>query len=121
MEVRNETKKKSLIPCDRVILQGLNKITARVFTVTARLHQLVTFGTLKIYARACYTTPPEDPPESYCFMEIWETFPDQQDRLIFSGWMLASTPSLHPLQHGVYDVWIKEGMASTEKPPQEYK
>ena len=25
---------------------------------------------------------------------------------VFSGWMFASTPGLHALEHGVYDVWV---------------
>jgi hypothetical protein len=91
-----------------VVLQGLDKITARVFTVTARINQLIKFGNLEIYVRKGYKAPPEEPPESVCFLEIFERKTDETATLIFAGWMFASNPSLYPLEHPIYDVWIKE-------------
>ena len=28
--------------------------------------------------------------------------------LVYSGWMLSSSPSLSPLEHSTYDIWAKE-------------
>ncbi len=89
-----------------VVLQGLDKITARISTFTARIGELVRFGTLEITARACYETPPVEPPESAAFLQIDAVDPGRPPERVFSGWMFASSPSLSALEHPVYDVWV---------------
>ena len=88
------------------VLQGLDKVTARISTFEAPFDQKVTFGTLSIRVRACHKTPPTDPPESKAFLEIEETNPAADVRLLFSGWMFASSPAVSALEHPVYDVWV---------------
>jgi hypothetical protein len=90
----------------RVILQGLDKTTARVSTVEAPVGGMARFGTLEIVARACHKKPPTEPPESAAFLEITDVRPDSPAVSIFSGWMFASSPALSALEHPVYDVWV---------------
>lgn len=90
-----------------VVLQGLDKITARVSRVEARVDEPVRFGSLEIAARACMTTPPTEPPESAAFLQIEDVRPGTEEvRRAFSGWMFASSPALSALEHPVYDVWV---------------
>ena len=89
-----------------VVLQGLDKVTARISKFTAELGTPATFGTLEITARACHKKPPEEPPESAAFLEIRERQKGAPVEMLFSGWMFASTPGLSALQHPVYDVWV---------------
>ena len=89
-----------------VMLQGLDKITARATTIRAPIGTEVEFGTLRITARACLTTPPTEPPESSAFLEIKVAEPGSEPRPAFNGWMFASSPSLSALEHPVYDVWV---------------
>ncbi|MEX2650499.1 MAG: DUF2155 domain-containing protein [Alphaproteobacteria bacterium] len=89
-----------------VVLQGLDKVTARVSTMAAPLDTEIDFGTLGIVARACHKAPPEEPPESTAFLEIFEYAPDHPPRDLFIGWMFASSPGLSALEHPVYDVWV---------------
>jgi hypothetical protein len=89
-----------------VVLQGLDKVTARVSTLEAPLGAEIAFGTLGIIARACIKAPPEEPPESEAFLEIFEYVPDQPPRDLFIGWMFASSPSVSALEHPVYDIWV---------------
>jgi len=91
-----------------VVLQGLDKVTARVQTFEAAIGQTVTFGTLQITVRACDRTPPTEPPESAAFLDIYEAKQDEQRSDLFHGWMFASSPALNPLEHPVYDVWVLE-------------
>jgi len=92
------------------VLQGLDKVTARISTFEAPFDQGVTFGTLSIRGRACHKTLPTEPPESTAFLEIEETNPAADARLLFSGWMFASSPAVSALEHPVYDVWIVDCM-----------
>lgn len=90
------------------VLQGLDKVTARVSTFGAPIGVAVHFGTLEIVAETCVKKPPEEPPETAAFLDIFEIKPDQPRQKIFSGWMFASSPGLNPLEHPVYDVWLKD-------------
>lgn len=102
------------IQADKVVLEGLDKITARVFTADVYINQLVRFGTLELYVRAAYKSPPEETPESACFLEIFDCKPREKREKVFSGWMFASNPVLSALEHAVYDVWIKEAIIPAE-------
>ena len=98
---------------ERAVLQGLDKVTARVSEIEAALDEPVRFGTLEIRVRTCHRTPPEEPPESTAFLEIKELRPDESPRVVYEGWMFASTPGLNALEHPVYDVWVLECIALT--------
>ncbi len=90
------------------VLQGLDKVTARVSTFAAPIGLPVRFGTLEIVADTCVKKPPEEPPETTAFLDIYENKTDEPRQKIFSGWMFASSPGLNPLEHPVYDVWLKD-------------
>lgn len=90
------------------VLQGLDKITARITTIKAPLNAPVRFGTLRIVVRACNKRPPEEPPESAAYVEVDELRPGEQGARIFAGWMFASSPALSSLEHPVYDVWVTD-------------
>ena len=88
------------------VLQGLDKITARVSTFEVAVGETARFGTLLITLRACREAPPIDPPEAAAFLEISEVKPDEAAAALFSGWMFASSPALSALEHPIYDVWV---------------
>lgn len=93
-------------PFDTAILQGLDKVTARVSTVEAPIGDTATFGGLEIIVRACDKRPPEETPESAAFLDVWEVRPGEPAVSVFRGWMFASSPALSALEHPVYDVWL---------------
>lgn len=89
-----------------IIMRGLDKITGRPANILAPVGVPVNFATLTITARYCYSTPITEPPETTAFLQIKDHRPDQDARQVFSGWMLASSPSLNGLQHPLYDAWV---------------
>ncbi|GBD43250.1 hypothetical protein HRbin40_00719 [bacterium HR40] len=94
------------LPFAVVVLQGLDKITARTRHFRVRVGETSRFGTLEITAEACFETPPIEPPESAAFLRIDAVDPGRPRQRAFSGWMFASSPSLSALEHPVYDVWV---------------
>lgn len=88
------------------VLQGLDKVTARISEIIVQLDEPVRFGTLEITVRACHRTPPEEPPESTAYLEINDIRHGEAPNQVFAGWMFASTPGLSALEHAVYDVWV---------------
>ena len=99
------------------MLQALDKITARTTTLRLPMGETVAYGTLRITARACLTTPPTEPPESAVFLEIQVVDGDTDIKPAFTGWMFASSPSLSALEHPVYDVWPIECAEPLEPDP----
>lgn len=91
---------------DIAVLQGLDKITARISTIEATLGTPVRFGTLEIVARRCVTRPPEEPPETTAYLEIVERRSGEAVTRLFAGWMFASSPGVSSIEHPVYDVWV---------------
>ena len=110
------TQPAAAIPMDTVLLQGLDKITARVSTIKVPVGQTVTFGALQITARACDKHPPEETPEAAAFLEVVEVKPDEKPVLQFSGWMFASSPALSALEHPVYDLVVLDCINSADNP-----
>ena len=91
---------------DIAIIEALDKITGRVFTLEVPTGSETQFGQLKIKQRKCFKAPPEQPPESIAFLEISEFRDGKDDRDWFTGWMFASSPGLSTLEHPVYDLIV---------------
>jgi hypothetical protein len=89
-----------------VVLQGLDKVTARISTLEAPVGETISFGSLRITARFCDKRPPEETPESAAFLEVVEEKPGEAPVQRFSGWMFASSPALSAMEHPVYDLWV---------------
>ena len=104
-------------PYKVAILQGMDKVTARVSTIEAPVGEVVKFGTLEIIARHCDKRPPEETPESASFLDIWEVRQGEAAVSLFRGWMYASSPALSALEHPVYDVWVLDCRKSSSKAP----
>ena len=98
------------------LLQGLDKISARVSKFEAPVGTPVRFGTLSIRVRDCEKNPPEETPESAAFLEIDELRPGEDRVRVFSGWMFASSPALSALEHPVYDVNVLDCRTASGSP-----
>lgn len=97
------------------VLRWLDKGAARVQTVEVPVNQTVTIQTLQIIVRSCQQTPPEEPPESAAYVDVWETKAGQPTEDVFRGWLFASSPALSALEHPVYDLWVLDCKDVTAK------
>ena len=96
------------------VLQALDKVTARVSEVSLALDQKISIGSLKVTLRACRKTPPEEVPEVAAFLEVNEELPGQPQKMVFQGWMFASSPGLSAIEHPIYDVWVVDCRAANK-------
>ena len=89
-------------------LQALDKITARISTLSAPIGEPIRFGTLEIVIQRCAFRPPEEPPENVAFLEITDHghYGSAPRRQVFSGWMFSSSPAVSAVEHPVYDVTL---------------
>jgi len=91
------------------VFSGLDKITGRIISFEVATDETVQFGTLQITERVCYTRPPTEAPQTTTFVEVDEVdTTGGENKKIFSGWMFASSPGLHALEHPVYDIWLTD-------------
>ncbi len=90
---------------NKLVIQGLDKITARIQTFEVDVGKTHKFGVLDIFVERCIFSKPIFKPESLAFIKI----KDNSDRLSevkFRGWMFSSSPALNALENPVYDVSI---------------
>lgn len=90
------------------VFAGLDKITARITTFEVAIDDTRLFGALEVTPRACFTSPPTEPPKTTAFVEVDELLHDDAPQRIFTGWMFADSPGLHGVEHPVYDVWLTD-------------
>ncbi len=88
------------------VFAALDKVTGRVSPLEIRTGQTATFGALRLTARACYTNPPTEVPETAAFIEVDELLLDGSSKRIFTGWTFAESPGLHAVEHPTFDVWL---------------
>lgn len=87
-------------------MQAMDKITGRVSVVEVPVNSEVSFGSFSIVVRACKSTPPEETPENYAFVDVADSSFGKMQFNIFKGWMMSSSPALNAVEHPIYDVWL---------------
>jgi hypothetical protein len=100
------------------VFAGLDKITGRITSFDSAIGETVQFGALQVTARACYSRPPTETPLTDGFVEVDELTLQGEVRRIFTGWMFASSPGLHGVEHAVYDVWLVDCKGGAQAPPE---
>ncbi len=98
----------SWVPRQQAQLQALDKVTARVTVLSARVGTPATFGTLTINLRACNARPADEVPDAAAWMEITDSRAQPGAGPAFRGWMFANAPAVNTLEHPVYDIRILE-------------
>jgi hypothetical protein len=96
------------LPKNEAKLQALDKVTARITIMTAKLNQPLTFGTLRVTVKACNARPPEEVPDAAAWLQVDETREAANIRPVFQGWMFANAPGVAMLEHPVYDLRVLE-------------
>jgi hypothetical protein len=88
------------------VFSGLDKITGRIITFEVGTNETVQFGSLQVTERVCYSRPATETPQTDTFVEIDNIDANNVYKRVFTGWMFAGSPSLHALDHPVYDIWL---------------
>ncbi|NJO54510.1 MAG: DUF2155 domain-containing protein [Bacteroidales bacterium] len=82
---------------------GLDKITGRIIVFDAAIGETVQFGALQVTARACYTRPPTEAPNTTGFVEV-----DERQRTSVAGVYAAG----EVCGIGGVDIAIGEGLVA---------
>ena len=92
----------------RATMQALDKITARISTLSVPVGEARQFGTLEVTIQRCAFHPPEEAPENAAYVVIRDLGydPSVEPAEVFSGWMFSSSPAISALEHPVYDITL---------------
>jgi hypothetical protein len=88
------------------VFSGLDKITGRITTFEVAMDETVQFGALQVTPHACYTRAATEIQNTTSFVDVDEITLQGDIKRIFTGWMFASSPGLHAVEHPIYDVWV---------------
>ena len=92
----------------KIEIQILDKVTAKVKSFNLDVNQIFIYETLIIEVFACYKNPPQQIPENYVLLRVYDKFKNENKKIIYQGWMISSSPSTTPLTHPIYDLWLKD-------------
>ena len=88
-----------------VNLIGLDKITAKTFPIKIKLGETAKFGLLEIKALKCGISGNKN--DSVAYLQVKDISENQNEKVfIFNGWTFSSNPSLAPIDHAIYDIWL---------------
>ena len=76
-------------------MQALDKVTGQMKVIDVPVDGMVEFGSFSIVVRNCQSTPPEETPEDYAFVDVADKNKEGAIFNIFKGWMVSSSPSLN--------------------------
>jgi len=109
---------------DIAVLHALDKVTAESMEFEAPVGKPIRYKGLIFTVRACERTTAEEATEdSIAYLTIDSQpraepgMPPPPSRQVFKGWMYASSPGLHPLEHPVYDAWVISCRAAAPSAP----
>lgn len=83
----------------------LNKTTNKVSQKEILVDSTINWETLKIEVLYCASTPPNEIPEDYVLIDVYDTI-NQEIINIYTGWMISSSPDVTPLENPIYDLWL---------------
>lgn len=85
------------------VLRGLDRLSGDVTDIELAVGDTVALGRLQVTLGEC-RYPTENPAgNAYAWLVVRE---GGEQTPLFSGWMVAASPALNPLEHSRYDVWV---------------
>ncbi len=108
-----------------VLIGALDRERGSNVRVRVPVGSQVTYGSLRLKLSACYASNPEDPMESWAYVEVLDmgrqntnqlaVLPQRnrrdmreanKERVLRRGWIIASSPAVTPIDHPTYDMWL---------------
>jgi hypothetical protein len=98
----------NLIKLESLTLIVINKITANSQTINVKVGQPVFFHNLEINLHKGFKS--EDPykNDSYGLLTLTEYKINDDAKILFHGWLIASSPSISTFISPIYEVFIKQ-------------
>ena len=90
-------------------LNILDKVSSKTSKIKVKIGESFTFQNLLINVLKCRNSKFDDDPEVTAYMQVKDLKSSNNNKVyIFNGWTFASSPSIEPFDHPVYDIWLKK-------------
>ena len=90
-------------------LSILDKVSSKNTNIKIKVGEEFSFQNLNIKVLKCYNSEFDDDPEVTAYMQVKDKTMNDNDKVfVFNDWTFASSPSIRPFDHPVYDVWLKK-------------
>ncbi|OCW83290.1 hypothetical protein AKH18_01645 [Pelagibacteraceae bacterium GOM-A4] len=91
------------------VLTILDKVNSQSDVIEIEVGMEYKFKNLSINILKCNNSKFDDDPEVTAYMQVRDTvIKDDNMVFIFNDWTFASSPSIRPFDHPVYDIWLKK-------------
>ena len=86
----------------------LDKVSSKTTKLKLIIGKELFFQNLNINILKCQNSKFDDDPEVTAFMQVIDLKNKDKDKVfVFNDWTFASSPSIRPFDHPVYDIWLK--------------
>ena len=90
-------------------LSVLDKVSSKNTDIKIQIGKEFSFQNLSIKVLKCYNSEFDDDPEVTAYIQVKDNTMNNNDKVfVFNDWTFASSPSIRPFDHPVYDVWLKK-------------
>ena len=91
------------------VLTILDKVNSQSDLIEIEVGSEYKFKNLSIRILKCKNSQFDDDPEVTAYMQVMDTVNKDDNKVfIFNDWTFASSPSIRPFDHPVYDIWLKK-------------
>ena len=88
-------------------IKALDKITAKTLAIKLGIGEKKYFGSLEIKGLKCQLSENNEFSDTVAYLQVKDLdSKDNNQVFLFNGWTFASSPTLKPIDHPVYDLWI---------------
>ena len=90
-----------------ISLKTLDKITAKTSLIKIAVGKKKYFGQLEIQPLKWALTGDKESLDTIAYIQVKDLSIKNNDQVfVFNGWTFASSPTLKPIDHAVYDLWL---------------
>ena len=91
------------------VLTILDKVNSQSEIIEIEVGKEYKFKNLSINILKCNNSKFDDDPEVTAYMQVRDRVNKDDNKVfIFNDWTFASSPSIRPFDHPVYDIWLKK-------------
>ena len=92
---------------NHVIIKILDKVSSKTNNLLLKINEEKKFKNLIIKVLKCKNSEFDDNPEITAYLQVKDINDKSKDEVfVFNDWTFASSPSLRPFDHPVYDIWL---------------
>ena len=90
-------------------LNILDKVSSKTSSINIKIGEEFIFQNLQINVLKCQNSKFDDDPEVTAYLQVKDLKSTNNNKVfVFNGWTFASSPSIRPFDHPIYDIWLKK-------------